>query len=61
MSILWLVGFILAVMCWVARSENENIPENKRISMMVKADLKAERKRGDIFTQGRRGNYRWSK
>lgn len=58
MSTLILLAFILAVMCWVAHYENEDIPENKKINMMVKADLKAERKRGDILSQGRRGNYR---
>lgn len=58
MSALVMLVLIAAVLCWVAHMENENIPENKRIKRMVKADLKAERKRGDILSQGRRGNYR---
>lgn len=58
MSTLVMLVLIAAVLCWVAHMENENIPENKRIKRMVKADLKAERKRGDILSQGRRGNYR---
>lgn len=58
MSILALLASISVIMYFVARSENENIPENRRINAMVKADLKAERKRGDILSQGRRGNYR---
>lgn len=58
MSTLILLTSIAFVMCWVAHMENENVPENKRINMMVKADLKAEHKRGDILSQGRRGNYR---
>ena len=58
MSMLMLLASIVFVMCWVAHMENENVSENKRINMMVKADLKAERKRGDILSQGRRGNYR---
>lgn len=56
MSVLVLLAFIVAVMRWVAR--NESVSENRRINMMVEADLKAERKRGDILSQGRRGNYR---
>lgn len=58
MSTVVMLVLVAAVLCWVAHMENENIPENKRIKRMVKADLKAERKRGDILSQGRRGNYR---
>lgn len=58
MSMLVLLTFIVAVMCWVAHMENETVPENRKIRKMVEADLKAERKRGDILSQRRRGNYR---
>ena len=59
MSTVILAAFILLVLCVVAHTENDRIPEKKLIKMMVKHDLKAERKRGDILSQGRRGNYRW--
>ena len=58
MNTLMLLIFIAAVMCWVAHNENENTSENRKIGKMVEADLKAERKRGDILSQRRRGNYR---
>lgn len=59
MSTLALMVAISLVMWWVGHVENDNISQRKLVKTMVKADLKAQRKRGDIFTQGRRGNYRW--
>lgn len=57
MGMVVLVAFVVLVMCWVAHTESDHISEKKLVRRMVEADIKAQRKRGDILSH-RRGNYR---
>ena len=59
MSVLWLLTVIFLILGFGAYMEDERVTHRRYISWMAKRDLKARRRRGDIFKQEERGGYRW--